>query len=142
MPESPAVFANGFNNAINDAISGPVMVSGDNNQIGGQVARVTVMGSNNRVAAGVENTQVVGDNQIVTQSNASYVNGMIIKEGKSIPRIDIIRGGIDKPQSGLGAVENLYDKTKLVTNIRGGKDTVRNYGTHSPEEKINGSFEI
>lgn len=142
MPESPAVFANGFNNAINEAISGPVMISGDNNQISGQVARVTVMGSNNRVASGVENTQVVGDNQIVTQSNASYVNGMIIKEGKSIPQIDIIRGGIDKLQSGLGAVENLYNKAKLVTNIRGGKDTVRNYGTQSPEEKINGSFEI
>jgi hypothetical protein len=142
IPESPAVFANGFNNAINEAIAGPVMVSGDNNQIGGQVARVTVLGSNNRVAAGVENTQVVGDNQIVTQSNASYVNGMIIKEGKSMPRVDLIRGGIDTIQSGLGAVENLYDKAKVVTNIRGGKDSVRNFGTQSPEEKINGSFDI
>lgn len=143
-PVSDLVMLNGFNNQIADELYGPVMVNGNDNLVNAKVSNVSILGSNNVIASGVENTQVIGSGLRVTESNVSYINGAIIKDGQVRTQVDLIRGGIDGPFPGpyaSSAVQNQFNMARLITNLKGGNDSVRNYGSQTPEEYINGNIE-
>lgn len=133
-PNHDLITLRGFNNSISEELYGPVLVNGNNNAINSRVSNISILGSNNFIASGVENVQVFGDNQRIFQSNATYNNGIVTKNGISLVSIDLIRGGINEVQS-------VFNKNKIITNIRGGSDAIRNYGSQSPEELINGNIE-
>lgn len=133
-PNHDLITLRGFNNAISEELYGPVLVNGNNNAVNSRVSNISILGSNNFIASGVENVQVFGDNQRIFQSNATYNNGIVTKNGISLVSIDLIRGGINEVQS-------VFNKNKIITNIRGGSDAIRNYGSQSPEELINGNIE-
>ena len=129
IPQNDLLTLTGFNNSVSDFITGPITINGNNNIIMPEVSSVAVFGNNNTVVAGVENVMVIGDNQMVTESNATYMNGSIIKDGIQVQKIDVIEGSRNE-------VQNPYNLYKIITNIEGGKDAIKNYGSMSSEEII------
>ena len=126
---------NGFYNHISEQIAGPVSINGSFNSVHALVSGVSIMGDNNTVIAGVRSTTVIGNGNYVTESNATYNNGILTKNGVTQQRIDIIRGGIDE-------VQNPFNLYKIVTKVNGGIDAVKNYNSATSDEIINGSIQI
>jgi hypothetical protein len=116
----------GKNNFVSSNCSS-VSILGDTNNVANQVKRVSIVGNNNTIDAGVTNTNVVGDNLYVTESNASYIGGTIIKNGSVQVDLNKINGGICE-------VQDPFNSSVNGNLIKCGKDAVQNIGGMS---KIN-----
>lgn len=109
-----------------------VKVSGNANYVHADARNVNIQGDGNIVLAGLSNVSVIGDNQIVTESNWTYINGLIISNGTSKPKVKIL-----KSPSGVGnEFKNGYttniiyggkNSTAATRKVVGGQDTVGNY---------------
>lgn len=88
-----------------------VEVKGSNNIIMEGVSNIAITGEGNIVRAGIRNVTIVGDNQTITESDTSYINGVIIKSGEMKRKTGIIKS----PTNSTG-VDNC--------KINGGKNSV------------------
>jgi hypothetical protein len=126
----------GTANKVTRKLSGPVTINGDGNQMDSGCGGIACFGNRNRITGGVRNTMVIGDDQIVDMSGVVYINGSIFtKDGLQIQKIDIINGSIDE-------VQNPFNLYKLNTNIIGGINSVKNYGSQSNEDFIFGNITL
>jgi hypothetical protein len=89
-----------------------VEVKGSNNVVMDKVANIAITGNNNIISSGVQNVTVVGDNQVVTESNASYLAGVIYRDTGLQKRNSIIKS----PTNSTGVD---------FCTIKGGKNAVK-----------------
>lgn len=112
-----------------------ISVLGQHNTIDNNCYNVSVVGNNNRVKSGVNNVSIVGENVFATESNTSYINGKIIKDGVILTEINYYNGSIDE-------VQNVFGSESCMTNNKCGIDAVKNLGCDFCEvDFINGGID-
>lgn len=68
-----------------------VEVKGSNNVIMEGVSNIAITGEGNIIRSGIRNVTVVGDNQTITESDTSYINGVVIKAGQVSKKTSIVK---------------------------------------------------
>ena len=108
---------NGTNNVVRDAYN--VNVIGNYNLVSDSASNVKILGNNNFVASNVKNVDVIGDNNYVTKSDATYQNGIVKINNKTIYPGTLFRGGVN-------TIGNPFGTTPPM--IRAGVDATENFG--------------
>ena len=89
-----------------------VEIKGSNNIIMEGVQNVSITGEGNIINSGIKNVTVVGDNQSISESNVSYINGVVIRNNDTKKKITILKS----PTNSSGVD---------VCVISGGKNSVK-----------------
>jgi len=120
------------NFVADDAVT--INMLGNNNKVFGATKNIQVLGDNNVVDNGVTNVTIIGNNIVAKQSNVTYINGVVIKNGDVFEEFSCINGGVNNISTPLTGNRPIM--------IKGGKNSVMEFGSTSQINYINGGINI
>ena len=123
------IVINGANNVVRDAYN--ISVIGNNNVVSDSASNIKILGDTNFVATNVKNVEVFGDNNYVSRSDATYRDGIVTVNNKTMFPGTVFRGGIN-------TVGNPFGTTPPV--IRAGVNAVENFGGCKDVQVIRGGI--
>jgi hypothetical protein len=109
----------GQNNIIAPGVT-EVAVRGSSNTVSSGSRKIAITGDNNTVAPNLENVTIVGSNHIVTESNVSFIQGVLLKDGRvQNVELPLISGNNCLTSSGVisGGINNVLIGSKVISSI-------------------------